>query len=95
MIRDYVDGTGFVDDGNRYSPTPGPVWTYGAEGSVVVPVNSSGPDMTALCSKCHSKWQTADTFYHQDCTSCNSCHSHGRAFGENDWEGGGNTPYCP
>ncbi|SHI76724.1 doubled CXXCH domain-containing protein [Malonomonas rubra DSM 5091] len=97
MIRDYVDGSAFVDDGNRDDPTLGPVWTYGSAGPVVVPVEvgGSGPDMTSLCVKCHAKWQTADTFYHQDCNACNNCHSHGRAFGENDWEGGGNAPFCP
>lgn len=95
MIRDFVDGSSYVDDGNRYDPTPGPVWSYGSSGDVVIPVDANGPDSTLLCVKCHAKWRTADTFYHQDCDSCNSCHSHGRAFGENDWEGGGNAPFCP
>lgn len=95
MIRDYVDGTQFVDDGNRYEPLAGPVWTYGVQGPVVVPVNPNGPDLTSLCVKCHSKWYTADTFYHANgCNACNTCHSHGAAFGEYDWGNGGNTPWC-
>jgi len=95
MIRDSVDGTGFVDDGVRGDLWGGPPWTYGSAGPVTVPVSGDGPDMTSLCSKCHANWQNAEAFYHQYCTSCVSCHAHGAAFGENDWGGGGNVIWCP
>ncbi len=75
MIRDFLDGTLFVDDGERNSPNwLGPPWnTFGTSREVVVtvapganpPPAGSDPAIldwagpTGLCSVCHSKWVNA------------------------------------
>jgi len=92
MIRDYVDGTVFIDDGSR----PGNHYQQpGTAGEVVIPVTADGPVMAALCEKCHADWQNAYD-WHSFCTACISCHAHGGAFGGNDWGDAPNdVQWCP
>ncbi len=93
MIRDNVDGTGFVDDGRRGNLWGEP-WTYGTAGEVIISNSGSGPDLVPLCSKCHADWQNADPTNHE-CTACLTCHSHGGAFGGVDWVGPPEHTLCP
>ncbi|MBI5864879.1 MAG: hypothetical protein HZB38_10290 [Planctomycetes bacterium] len=103
MIRDFVDGTQFVDDGYLYArPWIGPPWnTYGVAREVVVSINNNVVGWgtpQGLCGVCHPYWQANYTldWWHDSCTSCESCHSHGSSWGEYDWPGSGahDTP-CP
>jgi DNA-binding beta-propeller fold protein YncE len=101
MIRDFVDGTGYVDDGYRYSIWSGPPWTtFGTARSVVVPVSGTtvgwGSDQ-GLCAVCHPTWLATlqMDWWHDYCTACQICHSHGGAWGEYDWEGGDHDTPCP
>ena len=102
MIRDFVDGTGYVDDGYLYAPPwTGPPWTsFGVARDVVVPVNDTvvgWGGSQGLCAVCHVRWlDTLGTdWWHDYCTACMICHGHGQAWGEYDWgEGGHDTP-CP
>jgi hypothetical protein len=88
MIRDYVDGTMYVDDGTRTGGWYGPPWdTYGTAREVIVPVNGlqvgwGGPD--GLCETCHAGWLQAYDF-HSFCTGCQTCHGHGQAWQNNDF----------
>ena len=97
MIRDYVDGSMFVDDGDRNSGWTGPPWTtFGLSRAVVVSI--SGTDVgwgsaTGLCNVCHPNWEAAYD-WHSYCGACQTCHGHGQAFGENDWGSGGNSIPC-
>ncbi|MFQ5429635.1 MAG: hypothetical protein ACE5E1_04915, partial [Phycisphaerae bacterium] len=100
MIRDFVDGTAFVDDGYRVGANwTGPPWdTFGIAREVMVSV--SGLDVgwgaaEGLCAVCHADWLSAQHF-HDFCTGCQTCHGHGMAWGEYDWGSGNDddTP-CP
>ena len=102
MLRDYVDGTQFIDDGIRDGAQwTGPPWdTTGTSGSVVItsptPENIGPALGDQLCAKCHANWIPAN-WVHESCGGCLTCHSHGMLFGGFDW---GNTPpvdgeYCP
>ncbi len=88
MIRDFVDGTQFVDDGTRLGGFNGPpLNTYGTSGSVVV--TSSGIDVDwgsnqSLCSKCHASWTGGD-WWHGMCNGCQTCHGHGQSWDGYDW----------
>ncbi|MCP4251157.1 MAG: hypothetical protein GY778_29315 [bacterium] len=85
MIRDYVDGTQYVDDGTRSGGFSGPPWdTYGIAGDVVITVSGIDVGWPDLCGKCHTDWANAAGFYHS-CTGCQTCHIHGGAWGEYDW----------
>ncbi len=92
MIRDYVDGTPYIDDGSR----PGNHYQQpGVAGEVVIPVTADGPVMASLCEKCHADWRNAYD-WHEFCSACLSCHAHGAAFGGNDWGGSPNdVQWCP
>jgi hypothetical protein len=97
MIRDFVDGTAFVDDGSRDGGFNGPPFeTYGTAREVVVPasgVNVGWGDSQGLCVVCHADWVPA-MWAHDMCGACQTCHSHGSTWGEYDWEGDNDTP-CP
>jgi len=97
MIRDFVDGLQFVDDGNRPQGFNGPPWnTFGISGSVVVSINGTQVDWgssQSLCSICHSSWLAAYD-WHSYCNGCQTCHGHGQAWGEYDW-GLGNDDHTP
>ena len=101
MIRDFVNGTAYVDDGRREGPLwTGPPWdTMGTAREVIVTVAEganpppSGTDAstvdwggaTGLCSVCHSDWVAAFSFQHEFCSACQTCHGHGQDYNENDW----------
>ncbi len=109
MIRDWVDGTPYVDDGVRPSAQwSGPPWTLtGQSRQVIVTVTQganpppAGADYatvdwggaTGLCSTCHSNW-LASYSWHSMCTGCQTCHGHGQAWENNDWGDGGNDTSC-
>ncbi|MFC1591489.1 hypothetical protein ACFL43_03085 [Thermodesulfobacteriota bacterium] len=83
MIRDFVDGTPFVDDGVRDNELwTGPPWdTYGTAGSVVVGISGIEVDWGSsqgLCIKCHATWTDAYS-WHSFCNGCQTCHGHGQA----------------
>ncbi len=96
MIKDFVDGTTFIDDGNR--PNPG-TWSDspGTSGNVVVAINGTSVDWGSagsLCSKCHSTWLAADS-WHSYCNGCQTCHGHGQSWAGTDWgTQGGNDTSC-
>ena len=88
MLRDYVEGSQFLDDSARTLGNPQP-WNQGTDGPVVItsptPENI-GPQLGAqLCVKCHANWVQAFSWHEFDCTGCLTCHSHGGAWGTNDW----------
>ena len=90
MIRDFVDGSSFIDDGNR--PTPSTwVATPGTSGSVVVTISGTSVDWGSsgsLCIKCHASW-------HSYCNGCQSCHGYGQSWDGSDWGTGENeSTYC-
>ena len=92
MIRDFVDGAQFVDDGVR----PGAQWTgppwddvnsQGTSGNVVVTISGTVVDWGSsgsLCSKCHANWLGAYD-WHSYCNGCQTCHGHGQSFDGYDW----------
>jgi hypothetical protein len=91
MLRDYVEGSQFLDDSAR--PLAGDQdpanWSQGTDGPVVItsptPENI-GPQLGAqLCVKCHKDWVAAYSWHAYDCTGCLTCHSHGGAWGTSDW----------
>ncbi len=88
MIRDYVDGTMFVDDGGRPLGFNGPPWDiYGTAGDVTVSISGIAVDWgssQSLCIKCHVDW-LASYSWHSMCNGCQTCHGHGQAWGGNDW----------
>jgi cysteine-rich repeat protein len=92
-IRDFVDGSVFVDDGVRPSAQwTGPPWdTMGVAREVVVAVDpATGVDWggaTGLCTTCHADWLAAYD-WHAFCTACQTCHNHGQTWGNHDWGGG-------
>ncbi len=96
MIRDYVDGTPFIDDGNR--PTPS-TWTAnpGTSGDVVVTISGTSVDWGSagsLCIKCHATWLAAYS-WHSYCSGCQTCHGHGQSWDGYDWgTQGGNDTTC-
>ncbi len=101
MIRDFVDGTTFVDDGIRTaggSGFNGPPWnTFGQARAVTVPVsglNVGWGSANGLCTVCHADWLAAYD-WHAYCTSCQTCHGHGMAWGEYDWVSPRDDTPCP
>jgi hypothetical protein len=96
MIRDYVDGTPFIDDGNRPNPS---TWTAvpGTAGNVVVAISGTSVDWGStgsLCSKCHANWLAAYD-WHSYCNGCQTCHGHGQSWDGSDWgTQGGNDTTC-
>ncbi len=91
MIRDFVDGTQFVDDGVRPGGAwTGPPWdnsTLGTSGSVVVTITGTEVDWGSsgsLCIKCHANWLSAYD-WHAYCNGCMTCHGHGQSWDGNDW----------
>ncbi len=99
MIRDFVDGTSFVDDGYRYGGNwNGPPWdTYGTARDVQISISGLDVDWggpTGLCAVCHANWLPAQ-HYHDTCTACQTCHGHGQAFGEYDWVSPYDDQPCP
>ncbi len=99
MIRDFVDGTQFVDDGVRPNAQwTGPPWddvdSEGTSGEVVVAISGTSVDWGgpgSLCSKCHSNWLGAYD-WHSYCTGCQTCHGHGQSYDGYDW-GPGNDDH--
>jgi hypothetical protein len=88
MIRDFVDGTVYIDDGNRPQANyvPG---TTGTAGSVVVTISGTTVDWggaDSLCVKCHETW-LASYSWHSSCNGCMTCHGHGQSWDGNDWGG--------
>jgi hypothetical protein len=86
VIRDFVDGTPFIDDGNRPDPS---TWTAvpGTSGSVVVTISGIQVDWgsnQSLCIKCHATWLDAYS-WHADCNGCQTCHGHGQTWDGYDW----------
>lgn len=98
LIRDAVDGTPFVDDGTRTGGFNGPPWnTFGVSQNVTVAVSGATVDWGSagsLCSTCHADWLPAYDF-HGFCSSCQTCHAHGAAWGEHDWVGDDDMTPCP
>jgi hypothetical protein len=90
MIRDFVDGSSFIDDGNR--PTPS-TWIAvpGDAREVVVPVSGTNVALENLCSVCHATWESAYS-WHSYCNSCITCHGHGQSWNDYDW-GPGNDDH--
>jgi hypothetical protein len=92
MIRDFVSGTQFVDDGVRPNAQwTGPPWddvdSQGTSGEVVVTINGTSVDwggLGSLCSKCHANWLGAYD-WHSYCSGCQTCHGHGQSFDGYDW----------
>ncbi len=80
-IRDYVDGTMYVDDGARDLGFNGPPFnTYGTARAVEVSVSGldvGWGDANGLCEACHVDWVDA-MWAHASCTSCQFCHGHGQ-----------------
>jgi cysteine-rich repeat protein len=86
-IRDWVDGTSYVDDGSLRGSWLGPAWTtYGTAREVVIKVEEGEPpppwgkgyskvDLEPLCGTCHSQ---IDPFHFHDVGPCLSCHGHGQ-----------------
>ncbi|HKJ04630.1 MAG TPA: putative metal-binding motif-containing protein [Geopsychrobacteraceae bacterium] len=88
MLRDYVEGSQFLDDSARTLGNPVP-WKQGTDGPVIItsptPENI-GPQLgNQFCVKCHADWVEAYSWHAYDCTGCLTCHSHGGAWGTNDW----------
>ncbi|OFX28655.1 MAG: hypothetical protein A2033_06275 [Bacteroidetes bacterium GWA2_31_9] len=99
MIRDFVNGTSYVDDGERYTgPFLGPPWaTFGSSRSVVISISGTTVDWAGtqgLCNVCHSNWYNASPMSH-DCVGCQFCHGHGQAYAEYDWVSWSNDLPCP
>jgi hypothetical protein len=102
MLRDYVEGSQFLDDSARTVPgDEDPAnWHQGTDGPVVItnptPENI-GPQLGAqFCVKCHSDWVQAYSWHEFDCTACLTCHSHGAAYDTYDWGSSGvNQQFCP
>ncbi len=98
MIRDFIDGTMFVDDGNRRVGFNGPPWeTFGGARDVVVTaidVNVEWAAADGLCNLCHVEWFEAQ-HYHGGCSACETCHGHGALWGEKDWVGEDDDTACP
>jgi len=102
MLRDNVQGSQFLDDSARPLATDqDPAnWHPGEDGPVIIANPNEfdiGPQLgTQLCVKCHSDWVAAYSWHAYDCTGCLTCHSHGAAWGTNDW---GDAPadqkWCP
>jgi len=91
MIRDFVDGTPFIDDGNRPNPS---TWVAnpGTSGSVVVTISGTVVDWgsnNSLCIKCHATWLDAYS-WHSYCNGCQTCHGHGQSWDGYDWGTGEN-----
>jgi predicted CXXCH cytochrome family protein len=88
-IRDFVDGTPYIDDGVRPGAQwSGPPWdTTGTPAEVVVTIDGIDLSWGSLCVTCHGDWQGAYDF-HAFCTGCQSCHGHGQAWQNNDWGSG-------
>jgi hypothetical protein len=88
MLRDYVEGSQFLDDSARTLGNPQP-WDQGTDGRVVITnptPDNIGPQLGAqFCVKCHADWVQAYSWHAYDCTGCLTCHSHGGAWGTNDW----------
>ena len=98
LIRDFVDGSMFVDDGSRVGGFNGPPFNSNGIAREVV-VTASGHDVgwggdQGLCSVCHVEWMSA-MWAHDMCTSCQSCHSHGETWGEYDWVDNDDDAPCP
>lgn len=88
-IRDFVDGTAYVDDGVRPGAQwTGPPWTTMGTARTVeigisgVDVGWGGP--TGLCDACHADWLASYT-WHSYCNGCQTCHGHGQIFGNTDF----------
>mgnify|MGYP001436994904 CR=1 FL=1 len=88
MIKDFVDGSMFVDDGNRLSGFNGPPWnTLGVAREVVVQVTPGAAppptgsavyivgwgDSTGLCTVCHASWLNDGFFGHDSAFGCKAC----------------------
>jgi len=86
-IRDFVDGTGYVDDGGRETGFNGPPWdTFGIARGVIVPIEPNqvggmqpvwaepvlGNGTNGLCNVCHAEWVAANSAAHFD-GFCDSC----------------------
>jgi hypothetical protein len=88
MIRDWVDGTFYIDDGTENGSFNGPPFdTYGISKDVVVAVNGLQVDLgssSSLCIACHADWLSAYDF-HNICDGCLTCHAHGQSFGGIDY----------
>jgi DNA-binding beta-propeller fold protein YncE len=99
MIRDFVDGTMYVDDGVRTGHQwTGPPWdTFGVARDVVITIDGitvGWGSETGLCNVCHATWLNAYG-WHDLCTGCQVCHGHGQAFGELDYVGQDDSTPCP
>jgi hypothetical protein len=99
LIRDFVDGTGYVDDGTRLGGFNGPPWnTFGTARPVEVGISGLTVDWggaAGLCNVCHGDWLNAQNFFHESCTACQVCHAHGAAWNEADWEDFDDDTPCP
>jgi hypothetical protein len=98
MIKDIVDGSGYVDDGVR----PGPIWygppwnTFGANRTVKITISGTNVNWggtQGLCNVCHAGWESAYD-WHAYCDACQTCHGHGQAYDGTDWGSGGNSVPC-
>jgi len=87
MIRDFVDGTPFIDDGNRPDSSTWSATRTGTAGSVVVTISGTTVDWgssDSLCIKCHVTW-LASYSWHSMCNGCQTCHGHGQSWDGYDW----------
>jgi hypothetical protein len=94
MIRDFVDGTPFIDDGNRPDPSTWSATRTGIAGDVVVTISGTSVDWGSsgsLCSKCHATWLNSYS-WHSMCNGCQTCHNHGQSWDGYDW-GPGNDDH--
>lgn len=96
LIRDTVDGTQYVDDGVRTLGFNGPPWdTFGTFNTdVVVSITGLEVSLDQLCVTCHSGWLTAYD-WHDYCNGCQTCHAHGKAWGNHDWVDDDDNIPCP
>lgn len=100
MIRDYVDGTSYVDDGVRPGPQwTGPPWnTFGTSRAVRITISGTVVNWGSaegLCGVCHANWLGAYS-WHSSCNGCQTCHGHGQAWDNYDWgPAPDNSVACP
>jgi len=99
MIRDFVDGTMYVDDGVRPGGQwNGPPWdTFGTARDVTVTISGIAVDWgsdSSLCKVCHATWLDAYD-WHAYCDGCQTCHGHGQAWGESDIYDWNDAVACP
>jgi hypothetical protein len=95
MIRDFVEGSQFLDDSAR--PLGNPILVPGTDKEVFITNPDDGMMLgNQLCIRCHIDWEAAYSWHSYGCTGCLTCHSHGAAWDSNDWgDPPVDTQWCP